>query len=99
MLDSAVKAAGLTAELDHVLSVDSVKMFKPRPEVYQLAVDTMNTAPGDVVFVSSNRWDVMGAKAFGFRPVWVNRAEMPDEYADLPPFKVVRDLSSLLAID
>ena len=41
----------------------------------------------------------MGAKAFGFRPVWVNRAEMPDEYADLPPFKVVRDLSSLLAID
>jgi 2-haloacid dehalogenase len=96
MLDAAVKAAGLDEELDAVLSVDSVRMFKPRPEVYQLTVDAMKVAPSDVVFASSNRWDVMGARAFGFRPVWVNRADMPEEYPDLPPFTVVKDLGSLV---
>ena len=37
----------------------------------------------------------MGAAAFGFRALWVNRANMPDEYADKPPLQVVPDLSSL----
>ena len=48
-----------------------------------------------MTFVSSNRWDVMGAAAFGFKPVWVNRANNPDEYPDHPPVKTIRDLSSL----
>ena len=52
----------------------------------------------DVVFVSSNRWDVMGASAFGFRAAWVNRAKMPDEYADLAPERVLMDLGGLLAL-
>ena len=49
----------------------------------------------EVAFVSSNRWDVMGATAFGFRCVWVNRANMPDEYPEFAPAKVVRELSAL----
>jgi 2-haloacid dehalogenase len=40
----------------------------------------------------------MGARAFGFRPVWINRASMPEEYPDLAPVSVVRDLSSLANI-
>ena len=52
--------------------------------------------PRDVTFVSSNRWDVMGAAAFGFKPVWVNRANNPDEYPDHPPVRVIADLSALL---
>lgn len=95
MLASAIKSAGLDAELDEVLSVDSVRMFKPRPEVYRLTTDAMKVAPGDVIFVSSNRWDVMGACAFGFRPVWVNRAALPDEYPAHPPERVVPNLRSL----
>lgn len=79
MLQAAVNAAGLDKELDAILSVDSLRMFKPRPEVYQFTADTMKAAPGEVIFASSNRWDVMGARAFGFRPVWVNRTNMPDE--------------------
>ena len=80
MLTSAVEAAGLKADLDAVLSVDAVKMFKPRPEVYALVTAHFSCKPADVVFVSSNRWDAMGATAFGFRTVWVNRAKAPDEY-------------------
>jgi 2-haloacid dehalogenase len=80
MLAIAVDAAQLASELDAVLSVDAVRTYKPRPEVYQLACDRFQVKPADIVFVSSNRWDVMGASAFGFRTIWVNRAGLPDEY-------------------
>ena len=98
MLASAVEAAGIKADLDAVLSVDTVKMFKPRPEVYALVTKEFSVTPAEVVFVSSNRWDAMGATAFGFRSVWVNRAKMPDEYSDFPPLAVVNDLSGLLSV-
>ena len=70
-------------------------MYKPRAEVYRLVTDTMKVAAHDVVFVSSNRWDVMGAAQFGFRPVWVNRATLPDEYPEQAPIAVVPDLATL----
>jgi 2-haloacid dehalogenase len=98
MLSAAVDAAKLGPDLDAVLSVDTVRMFKPRPEVYRLVTDHLGVAPADVMFVSSNRWDVMGARAVGFRAAWVNRAKMPDEYADLAPAKVLTDLGGLMAL-
>jgi 2-haloacid dehalogenase len=98
MLCPAVEAAKLTAELDAVLSVDAVRMYKPRPEVYRLVTDHFRIAPADVVFVSSNRWDVMGAAQFGFRTAWINRARMPDEYPDRVPEKVMSDLGGLLPL-
>ena len=49
----------------------------------------------DVVFVSSNRWDVMGATSFGFRAVWVNRARLPQEYPHQPAAHAVPDLAEL----
>lgn len=98
MLASAVEAAGLTSLLDAVLSVDSIRMYKPRPEVYRLATDHFRCRPDEVVFVSSNRWDVMGAARFGFRTVWVNRANLPDEYLDTAPHHVVADLASIVEL-
>lgn len=98
MLASAVDAAGIKPDLDAVLSVDTVKMFKPRPEVYALVTQHFSCEPGEVTFVSSNRWDAMGATAVGFRAVWVNRAKAPAEYDDLPPAATVPDLTALLSI-
>ncbi len=95
MLAAAVNASGLGEMLDSVLSVDTVRMYKPRPKVYALVTDNFTVAPQDVAFVSSNRWDVMGAAAFGFRPVWVNRARVPEEYPDRPPVRVVHELAAL----
>jgi 2-haloacid dehalogenase len=97
MLESAVAASGMAPHLDAVLSVDAVRMYKPRPEVYALVTTRFALRPEEIVFVSSNRWDVMGAAAFGFRPLWVNRSRMPEEYADHPPVRVVSDLSALTA--
>jgi 2-haloacid dehalogenase len=98
MLDAAVKVAGLAPELDAVLSVDAIRIYKPRPEAYRMVTETFSTHPQDVLFVSSNRWDVMGASAFGFRAAWINRGRMPDEYAEQPPFQVLADLHQLMSL-
>lgn len=98
MIAAAVAAAELKSDLDAVLSVDAVKMFKPRTEVYALVTNEFSCKPGDVVFVSSNRWDAFGATAFGFRTVWINRAKGPDEYPEFPPAAVVSDLTGMLSV-
>ena len=67
-----------------MLSVDAIRIYKPRPEVYALVTEQFNLAPADVVFVSSNRWDVMGAAAFGFRTAWINRTNSAEEYGPAP---------------
>jgi 2-haloacid dehalogenase len=95
MLDAAVEAAGLATMLDAVLSVDPVRLYKPRPEVYALVTERFEIEPAEVVFVSSNRWDVMGAAAFGFRPFWVNRIRTLDEYPEQPPIQIVADLTAV----
>ena len=99
MLSAAVENAKLGGELDAVLSVDAIRLYKPAARVYALVTDAFAIAPQDVAFVSSNRWDVMGATAFGFRCVWVNRANMPDEYPEFAPVTVVRDLASLVTLN
>lgn len=95
MLESAVEAAAIGDDLDAVLSVDTLKMFKPRPEVYSLVTQHFGCKPGDVTFVSSNRWDVMAGVSVGFRSMWINRAKMPDEYPDFAPAQVLTDLNAL----
>jgi 2-haloacid dehalogenase len=99
MLEAAVKASGMAGLFDALLSIDSVRAYKPLLKVYELVTTGFAVRPQDVVFVSSNRWDVMGAQTFGFRPCWVNRAKVPDEYADAPPLRVIADLSALTSID
>jgi 2-haloacid dehalogenase len=99
MLKGAVDAADIAGDLDGVLSVDALKMFKPRPEVYGLVTDHYQCVPADVTFVSSNRWDVMAAVSVGFRGIWVNRSKMPDEYLDFAPAKTLGDLNTLTTLD
>ena len=99
MLEGAVQASGIAPLCDAVLSVDAVRMYKPRREVYALVTARFALRPQEIVFVSSNRWDVMGAAAFGFRPLWVNRTRMPDEYAEHPPLRSVPDLSVVASLE
>jgi 2-haloacid dehalogenase len=98
MLQAAVDAGDISGELDAVLSVDTIKMFKPRPEVYTLVTRHFQCTPREVSFVSSNRWDVMGSVSFGCRGFWINRGKAPDEYADFPPAQVLTDLTTLATL-
>lgn len=97
MLSAAVEAAGMAEYLDAVLSVDAVRQYKPRPDVYQLVTDAFALERSNVGFVSSNRWDVMGAASFGFQTYWVNCLAVPDEYADFAPLRRIGDLTALSA--
>lgn len=74
MLSSAVQAAGIEGVFEHVLSVDVVRKYKTASEAYQLAPEAFGVAANQITFVSSNGWDVCGAKWFGFTSFWVNRA-------------------------
>lgn len=95
LLGAVVAANAMDPLFDAVLSVDEVQVFKPDPRVYDLVERHLGASPGAVAFVSSNRWDIAGAAAFGFHPVWVNRTRQPDEYASLPPACVLGGLDDL----
>lgn len=97
MLEAAVKSAALDQILDDVFSVDQVKRFKTDPSVYDMVVTGWRLYPGAVSFQSSNRWDIAGATKFGFRTVWINRANQADEYRDFPPGLILPSLEGLLA--
>jgi len=96
MLADAVSSAGLPHVFDAVLSVAPAGAFKPAQPVYKLASDHFGCRAQDISFQSSNRWDIAGAKAFGFYCVWVNRTGAPDEYPELPPDRMIADLRGIL---
>jgi 2-haloacid dehalogenase len=93
MLAAAVSSAGLGALLDYVLSVDTVQIYKPSPQVYQLAVNAFGLEPESIAFVSGNGWDCAGAASFGFQVVHVNRSGQPEERLGSQPRAHVADLT------
>jgi 2-haloacid dehalogenase len=98
MLDQAVRAAGLDSVIDDVLSVDQIRIYKPDPQVYEIATTQFRVFPNAISFQSSNRWDIAGASKFGFRTVWINRTDAVDEYPDMPPAAVLKDLTGLAGL-
>ena len=75
MIGPLVEHSGL--RFDAVLSVDELKIYKPAPQVYELAVDRLKTPREKIGFVSSNCWDAIGARSFGFQVWWINRSGTP----------------------
>jgi 2-haloacid dehalogenase len=73
MLDALVRNTGLKSYLDAVISVDTNKVFKPDPRAYELVPARLNVRPEEVVFVSSNGFDVAGARSFGFKVARIER--------------------------
>jgi 2-haloacid dehalogenase len=94
MLEPLVQHSGL--KFDAVLSVDALKVFKPAPEVYQLAVDRLGVPKEAIGFVSSNCWDALGAKSFGFHVFWINRAKAPVDALGFQPDRIVGGLDEIL---
>jgi 2-haloacid dehalogenase len=74
------RVSGRIPPMDHYLSVDAARRFKPHPAVYQLAVDATGLAAHQIGFVTANGWDAAGAGAFGFRVAWLR----PGPTAGLP---------------
>ena len=97
MLDVVVKAAGMETMFVQLLSADSVRKFKTAPETYQLGTDLFGIAAKQILFVSSNCWDVCGASWFGYQTFWVNRTDAPLEELGVTPNGQGSTLDDLLA--
>lgn len=95
MLEGAVASAGIETLLDAVLSVEKVGVFKPAAPVYDLVTARFNCAPEEVLFVSSNGWDVSAAAAYGFATAWANRGGLPVDRLPGTPEHVLADLTGL----
>ncbi|MEM9796025.1 MAG: haloacid dehalogenase type II [Pseudomonadota bacterium] len=95
MLESAVRSAGIARLLDHVLSVESVGIFKPASQVYDMIGRAFGCEAGHVLFVSSNGWDAAAAKGYGFETAWVNRAKAPMDRLPWQPDHVLDDLRGI----
>jgi 2-haloacid dehalogenase len=95
MLQAAVRSSGLAPLLEHVISVDRVRIYKPAAAVYALGPETLGIPAHELLFVSSNAWDVAGAKSFGYRVAWCNRLRAPQEELGLTADYVVTTLAEL----
>jgi len=89
LIKSLVNHAGLAHFFDELFSVDEVKIYKPHPLTYQLVMDKFGVEKDQIAFITSNYFDVVGAKAFGFKVIWVNRNHIiPDELTLKPDIEL-----------
>ncbi|MBU3567820.1 haloacid dehalogenase type II [Polynucleobacter alcilacus] len=79
MLATVVESNGLQPYLDKVVTVEDVRLFKTAPQAYELLLKAFPVKKEEILFVSSNAWDALAAKWFGFDVFWVNRLGHPFE--------------------
>lgn len=95
-LSHAIESNGLAGYFDKVLSADAVNVYKPEQRVYQLAATYFKLRPKDILFVSSNSWDVAGGASFGFKTAWCNRTQAAFHNLGFKPNLEIRDLGELV---
>jgi 2-haloacid dehalogenase len=95
-IERGVRAAGLAHLFEALLSVDTVRVYKPDARVYALAEQSLGLPRERIAFVSSNGWDATGAAEFGFQTIWCNRGGLPAERFGAPPKRAIATLAALL---
>jgi 2-haloacid dehalogenase len=96
MLRTGLERTRLKPHFRRVISADSVKLYKPSPRVYQLALERTGFRKDEILFVSSNSFDVLGARSFGFNVCWINRTGAPLDTLGAEPDLVVKTFDGLL---
>ena len=98
MLNNGVELTGIKNDVDAILSVDDIGIYKPRPAVYQMALDKLKTTIKDLIFFSSNQWDVSGASMFGLDACWINQYGETKEGLPFGTVVETKSLSELIAL-
>jgi len=98
MIEVSVRSAGMTGLFEHLLSSQAVETFKTMDAIYALAPQAFGCRAKDILFVSSNCWDAIGARWYGYTSFWINRAGMPLEQLDTEPDHTGRLLTEVLAV-
>jgi 2-haloacid dehalogenase len=98
MLNVAVKSAGFTDLLQHVLSVHATRRYKTDPAAYEVGTAALKLQAREILFVSSNCWDAIGATWFGYTTLWVNRGGAPLDLLGIEPTHTGRSLRDVLPL-
>jgi 2-haloacid dehalogenase len=96
MLHANAENAGLTGLFDALVSTDANRTYKPDPRAYRLGMERLRLAKHEILFAAFGGWDAVGAKAFGYPTVWVNRFNQPLEQLGVRPDETFTDLKGLL---
>ena len=96
LLNYLVKSSDLENLFDDIFSVEEVKIYKPDPKVYDIAVNKYKVSKGEITFLSANTWDVSGAGNYGYNSIWVNRNNSVFDKLDYKPKNEVKNLKQLL---
>jgi 2-haloacid dehalogenase len=96
MLDAVVGHAGFADLIDPLLSVEGTGRFKTDPATYALGTAALGLAAPQVLFVSSNCWDAIGATWFGYTTLWINRFGLPLDELGAAPTRTGTNLADVL---
>ncbi|MBX3613514.1 MAG: haloacid dehalogenase type II [Burkholderiaceae bacterium] len=98
MIEVSVRSAGMTGLFEHLLSSQDVETFKTSAPIYALAPAAFGCRAREILFVSSNCWDAIGARWYGYASFWVNRSGAPLEQLDTEPDHTGSLLTDVLAV-
>tara|TARA_Y100001970_G_scaffold124499_1_gene154187 strand:+ start:1141 stop:1803 length:663 start_codon:yes stop_codon:yes gene_type:complete len=98
LLNELVKKNKLNNLFDDIFSVEEVGIYKPHSKVYDIPVKKYNIKKNQIIFLSSNTWDVSGAGNYGYKAIWVNRNKGIFDNLDYNVEKEIRNLSELISI-
>jgi 2-haloacid dehalogenase len=88
MLGTVVQSNNLKPYLDKVVTIEDVRLFKTDPHAYGLLLEAFPVKKEEILFVSSNAWDALAAKWYGFDVFWVNRLGHPfEEIGEKPNYE------------
>ena len=96
MLDVTLRSAGLIELIDPILSVHATQRYKTDPAAYALGPQALGLPASEILFVSSNCWDAIGAAWYGYTTLWINRADAPMEQLGIQPTRVGHSLRDVL---
>ena len=98
LLNELVNSNNLTEIFDDLFSIEEVKIYKPDNKVYEIPIHRYKIKPEEIVFLSSNTWDVSGGGNYGYQSIWVNRNDNIFDNLDYKPKYEIKNLKQLLDI-
>ena len=98
LLNQLVKSNNLENIFSDIFSIEEVGIYKPDSKVYDMPIKKYQIKKEEVVFLSSNTWDVSGGGNYGYNSIWVNRNNNIFDNLDYKPKNEIKNLTELLAI-
>ena len=95
MIEQSQENAGISSHFKSIISIEHHRIYKPSKEAYEIGIHELGVTPNEIIFVSGNSFDVIGAKNYGYPTIWVRRYDQPLDQLGLSPDLIVKDLNEM----